>query len=85
MCGEQVDFYNVVHDIRQNKAAIYATSKADTPFGEDYKWTNEYAVFLWFSEDGTQVVKFEEMLDTAFLQGFMPKFQQYLSEQGAAH
>jgi hypothetical protein len=40
-----------VHDAAKSKAVIYATSKADTPFG-DFKWTNEYAVFVTFTEDG---------------------------------
>ncbi|TVY84596.1 Monooxygenase ptaG [Lachnellula suecica] len=79
----EVDIYEVVHDVARSKAAIYAISKADTPFG-DFKWTNEYGVFISFTEDGTQINKMEEMLDTAFYQEFMPKFQKYMGEQAAA-
>ena len=79
----QLDIYEIVHDAPRNKAVIYATSNADTPFG-DFKWTNEYAVFITFTEDGTQVKKFEEMVDTEFYKQFFPKFQQYMKEQGAA-
>lgn len=71
-----------MHDAPRGKAVIYATSYADTPFG-DFKWTNEYAVFITFTEDGTQVQKFEEMVDTAFYQEFFPKFLRYMEQQGA--
>ncbi|KAF2111968.1 hypothetical protein BDV96DRAFT_580934 [Lophiotrema nucula] len=74
----EVDFYHIVHDADRSKAAIYATSKADTPF-EDFKWTNEYAVFLTFSSDGTEITRMEEMVDTAFFQQFFPRFQKYLA------
>jgi hypothetical protein len=40
-----------VHHAAKSKADIYATSKADMPFG-DFKWTNEYAVLVTFTEDG---------------------------------
>nr|A0A4P8DJV0.1 RecName: Full=Monooxygenase dmxR10; AltName: Full=Dimeric xanthone biosynthesis cluster protein R10 [Cryptosporiopsis sp. 8999]QCL09101.1 DmxR10 [Cryptosporiopsis sp. 8999] len=78
----KLEIYSVLHDASKGKAAIYATSFADTPFG-DFKWTNEYAVFLTFSEDGTQVSKLEEMVDTAFYKEFFPKFQKYMIEKGA--
>ena len=61
---------------------MYATSRADTPFG-DFKWTNEYAVFVSFTEDGEQINKVEEMVDTAFYQEFFPKFQRYMSGREA--
>lgn len=76
-----MDIHSIVHDASRSKAVIYASSFADTPFG-DFKWTNEYAVFLTFSEDGTQVRKLEEMVDTAFYRAFFPKFQNYMKEQG---
>ncbi|KAI2613405.1 hypothetical protein GGR54DRAFT_615700 [Hypoxylon sp. NC1633] len=78
----EVEFYEVVHDAVKGKAFIYARSTADTAF-EDFKWTNDYAVIITFTEDGKQVRRFEEMVDTAFFQKFFPRFQQYLSEQGA--
>ncbi|KAF4213578.1 hypothetical protein CNMCM8980_001909 [Aspergillus fumigatiaffinis] len=62
-------------------AAVYATSQADTPFPGE-KWTNEYAIFLSFSEDGTKVSRLEEMMDSAFYQSFVPKFQRYLMGLG---
>jgi hypothetical protein len=76
----QIEVYNIVHDSARSKAALYMKSTADTPF-ENLKWNNEYAVFLTFTEDGNQVVKMEEMVDTALFNEFFPKFQKYLAEQ----
>jgi hypothetical protein len=70
-----------VHDSARGTAAVYATSQADTPFPGE-KWTNEYAIFLSFSEDGTKVSRLEEMMDSAFYQSFVPKFQRYLMGLG---
>ncbi|KAF5131503.1 hypothetical protein MHUMG1_07654 [Metarhizium humberi] len=61
----KLQVYEVVLDTKKSKAAIYATSKADTPFG-DFKWANEYAAFVTLTEDGKQISKIEEMVDTAF-------------------
>lgn len=78
-----MDFYEVIHDAAKGKAVIYATSYADTIF-DDFKWTNEYAVFITFTENGEQINKMEEMVDTAFFQEFFPRFQKYLIEQEAS-
>ncbi|KAI1328250.1 hypothetical protein F5Y16DRAFT_398655 [Xylariaceae sp. FL0255] len=81
----EMNVQHVVHDASRNKAAIYVTSTAKTPW-PDLDWTNEYAVFLTFTEDGTEINKFEEMVDTAFFQQFFPRLQQYLKEQvGSSH
>ncbi|ORY69634.1 uncharacterized protein BCR38DRAFT_333345 [Pseudomassariella vexata] len=79
----ELEVYQVIHDAAKSKAVIYATTRADTPFGE-FKCTNEYAVFVTFTEDGKQINRMEEMVDTAFYQEFFPKFQKYLSEQRAS-
>ena len=69
-----------MHDVPRGKAVIYASSRADTPFG-DFKWTNEYAVFLSFTEDGEQINGYDEMVDTAFYHEFFPKFQRHMRDQ----
>ena len=69
-----------MHDASKGKAVIYATSGGDTPFG-DFRWTNEYAMFVTFTEDGKQINRTEEMVNAAFYQEFFPRFQKYLSEQ----
>ncbi|KAE9364967.1 hypothetical protein N431DRAFT_473061 [Stipitochalara longipes BDJ] len=65
----ELDVHQIVHDAARSKAVIYATSAADTPFG-DFKWTNEYAVFVYFTEDGEKISQIEEMVDSAFFQEF---------------
>lgn len=70
-----------MHDAPQGKAVVYASSRADTPFSDGFQWTNEYAVFLSFSEDGERVVRNDEMVDTAFYREFFPRFQAHLREQ----
>ncbi|KAI0192437.1 hypothetical protein F4808DRAFT_443146 [Astrocystis sublimbata] len=78
----EVNFHQVVHDSTRGKAFIYATSTADTIFG-DFKWTNEYSVIITFTDDGRQINKLEEMVDTDFFRVFWPKFEGYLRSQGA--
>ncbi|KAJ6033259.1 uncharacterized protein N7446_008450 [Penicillium canescens] len=47
-----MEVHELVHDASKGKAAVYITSMANTPFEGNFKWTNEYAVFPTFSEDG---------------------------------
>jgi hypothetical protein len=44
----------------------------------------EYAVFITFTETGDQIARLEEMLDSAFLKDFGPKFGHYLQVNGGA-
>lgn len=74
----KLKIHEIVHDAARSKAVVYAVSKADTPFGD---WTNEYAVFFTFDESGQHIAKVEEMVDSAFLNDFFPKFQIFLREQ----
>lgn len=77
---EQLTVHNVVHDVANGKAAIYALSKANTPIGP---YQNEHALFLWFDEDGKKVEKIEEMFDGVFMKDFMPKLEKYIAERDA--
>ncbi|KAK4233719.1 hypothetical protein C8A03DRAFT_47798 [Achaetomium macrosporum] len=79
----KLEIREIVHDTARGTAAVYATSQADTPLPGE-KWTNEYALFLSFTEDGTKVSRLEEMVDTAFYRHFFPKFQQYLMGLGTS-
>ncbi|EXV00339.1 Monooxygenase ptaG [Metarhizium anisopliae] len=72
--------HQVVHDVPQRKAVVYALSSGKTPFGD---WNNEYAVFFTFNENGQEITKIEEMVDTAFMKDFFPKFQQYMRDQAS--
>lgn len=57
--------YEILHDTAKGKSAIYATSSADTRFG-DFKWVQEYAAFITLTEDRTKIGHITEMVDTAF-------------------
>lgn len=70
--------HEIVHDVPKSKVVVYALSKGKTPFGE---WTNEYAVFITFDDSGREIVKIEEMVDSAFMNDFFPKFQNYVRTQ----
>lgn len=71
--------HETIHEATKNKAVIYAISTGKTPFGP---WDMEYAMFLTFTEAGDRIARLEEMLDSAFMQQFVPKFQSYLEEHG---
>jgi len=73
----ELTIHNIVHDAEKNQAAVYASSKGDLPWGP---WDLEYSTFITFSEAGDKVLKLEEMLDTAFLADFGPKFGQHLQQ-----
>ena len=77
----KLEIYDVVHDVANSKAVIYATSSADTPFG-GFKWINECTVLVLFTEDGEQIKRMDEMVDTTFYHEFSSKFQRYLQENG---
>ena len=42
----------------------------------------ENGAFVTFSNTGEKVAKVEEMLDSAFMERFGPRFSDYLKEQG---
>ncbi|PYH86366.1 hypothetical protein BO82DRAFT_350101 [Aspergillus uvarum CBS 121591] len=75
----QLQIHHVIHDPEHHKAVVYAASTGKLPWGD---WNLEYAAFLTFTEDGRKIARLEEMLDTAFLQDFGPKFGKYLQENG---
>lgn len=54
---------------------IHATSTAETDIGP---YANEYALILKFTEDGTKVTRFLEMVDSAY----SAKFFAALAEAG---
>uniref|UniRef100_A0A915Q9E4 Dcr3 n=1 Tax=Diaporthe longicolla TaxID=54899 RepID=A0A915Q9E4_9PEZI len=70
----QLKTHNIVHDAAENKAAVYCSTTADTPFGP---YTNEHAIFLWFNEAGDKIVKIEEMFDQFTMKDFAPQLEKY--------
>ncbi|KAF2209145.1 hypothetical protein CERZMDRAFT_47839 [Cercospora zeae-maydis SCOH1-5] len=74
----EFNVHETVHDPDRNKAAVYCTSQGNTDVGP---WNMEYAAFITFNEQGDKVAKLEEMIDSAFMKEFAPKFQKYMREQ----
>ncbi|KAL5117243.1 hypothetical protein ACEQ8H_004802 [Pleosporales sp. CAS-2024a] len=52
-----------VHDAEQHTCMMHATSSAETDIGP---YLNEYALILHFTDDGKQVIKILEMVDSAY-------------------
>ena len=52
-----------VHDAAARKCIIHAASRAETKIGP---YTNEYALILTFTEDGKEVINFDEFVDSAY-------------------
>jgi ketosteroid isomerase-like protein len=56
-----------LHDPDAHTCMIHARSTADTKIGP---YANEYALFLTFTEDGSEVLRFEEFVDSAYSEKF---------------
>ncbi|EXJ61958.1 hypothetical protein A1O7_02390 [Cladophialophora yegresii CBS 114405] len=76
----ELTIHNVVHDVPQGQSVIYALTKAQLPFGP---YRNEHALFLWFNESRTEIVKIEEMFDAVVMKEVLPKLDQYIAQQRA--
>jgi hypothetical protein len=70
-----MEVHELVHDASKGKAAVYITLKANTPLEGNFKWTNEYAVFLTFTDDEQKICKMEEMVDSTFTMSSFPCFR----------
>jgi len=68
-----------MYDPVAKKAALHVFSDGDTPAG---KYLNEYSIFLTFTEDGSKIVRYEEMLDSAYAAEFFGKVQAHMQEHG---
>ncbi|KAJ6192089.1 hypothetical protein J3E72DRAFT_380188 [Bipolaris maydis] len=67
-----------VHDAAARKCIIHATSRAETKIGP---YTNEYALILTFTEDGRKMTKFDEFVDSAYSEQFVPALAKELPPQ----
>ncbi len=53
---------SVVIDSERNKVVVHAKSTAETELGA---YSNEYMLLLTMTKDGTQLIRFEEFVDSA--------------------
>ena len=51
----------MVVDAEHNKVAVHCSSTADTDLGP---YANEYMFTFYMTEDGTQITRFEEFVDS---------------------
>ncbi|PPJ60178.1 hypothetical protein CBER1_08989 [Cercospora berteroae] len=77
MSDFKVTIRNVVHDTAHNKAALYALSESQTPFG---LFKNEHAIFLYFDDSGEYVDRIEEMFDALAMKEALPKISAYVAK-----
>jgi len=71
----------IVNSPDQHMAVVHAKGSGETPFAP---YRNEYAFFLYFTEDGSKVVRVEEFVDSAFRNGFHAKMQEYMTAKSQA-
>ncbi|KAK5741736.1 hypothetical protein LTR17_003727 [Elasticomyces elasticus] len=70
-----------IFDPQCKKAALHMNSTATSPLGH---YANEYALFLTFTEDGTKITEFDEMVDSAVSGKFFAELATFVKEQGGA-
>ncbi|KAI4674552.1 uncharacterized protein J4E88_008288 [Alternaria novae-zelandiae] len=68
----KVTVHTEVHDADAHTCIMHATSTADSDIGP---YANEYALVLHFTEDGKQVTKFLEFVDSAFSNKFFKELR----------
>ncbi|KAL5375328.1 hypothetical protein PMIN02_012062 [Paraphaeosphaeria minitans] len=67
-----------IHDAEAHTCIIHASSTVDTKIGQ---YGNEYALILTFTEDGKQVTRFEEFVDSAYSERFVAALGKATSSQ----
>ena len=70
----------IVNSPEQHMAVVHAKGDGETPV---WPYANEYALFLYFTEDGKKIKKIEEFLDSAFSTGLLAKLEEYRKSQAA--
>ncbi|EDU46313.1 predicted protein [Pyrenophora tritici-repentis Pt-1C-BFP] len=71
----QLTIHEEVHDADAHKCMMHLSSTSETDIGP---YTNEYALILHLTDDGKQVIKFLEFVDSAY----STKFFAALAEAG---
>ncbi|CAK3734884.1 Hypothetical predicted protein [Lecanosticta acicola] len=66
---------NILYDVAARKSCFHATSSATSPVGP---FGNEYSFFLWFSEDGEEITRIEEMVDSAYSKEYFARLTAHM-------
>ncbi|KAL8934838.1 MAG: hypothetical protein Q9211_005018 [Gyalolechia sp. 1 TL-2023] len=80
--GFHLTVHDIVIDQAAHKAVMHLSSTASTPIGE---YHNEYMITLHMTEDGCQIDKFEEFVDSKYSADFMPRVREFLAQSNKAH
>jgi ketosteroid isomerase-like protein len=67
-----VTVHREFHDAEARTSIIHASSRAITSVGA---YSNEYALFLSFTEDGKKITKIDEFVDSAYSAQFFAKLK----------
>jgi ketosteroid isomerase-like protein len=65
-----ITIHKEFHDAEARTCVIHASSKANTRAGI---YSNEYALFLWFTKDGSKITRIDEFVDSAYSAQFFAK------------
>lgn len=72
---EQVLVHSITNDGEAGRAVLHAKTFGDLPV---MPYRNEHIMVLHFSEDGSKIVKLEDMMDSAFAMELTKKMGEYL-------
>jgi len=67
-----------MHDPEARSSVLHLRDTAQSPVGP---YENEYVFMLSFTEDGKQITRIEEFLDSANCNAFFGRIQKWLAEQ----
>ena len=69
--------YTIVDEVKRT-VVMKVTSRANTDIG---LYENEYMIVFWMTEDGSQVERVEEWVDSAYSKNFLGKLWEHLAEK----
>ncbi len=73
----KIEVFEAVEDPKLHRVAMHMKSTAQTPVGE---YDNEYAVFMYMTEDDKQITHVKEYVDSGYSTPFFMKLNAYMKE-----